>query len=76
MLSVSVFTCMCGVFLEALFYQTIVIFSQILIDCGVLNCFRRLWNRGPSKKQYKRLLPDIRFWQPLDENVIISEAEN
>lgn len=76
MLSVFVFDCMCGVFLEALFYQIIVIFPQILIDCGVLNGFRRLWNRGPSKKQYKRLLPDIRFWQPLCENVIISEAEN
>uniref|UniRef100_A0A3P8NGV9 Cation-transporting P-type ATPase N-terminal domain-containing protein n=1 Tax=Astatotilapia calliptera TaxID=8154 RepID=A0A3P8NGV9_ASTCA len=49
---------------------------EILIDCGCLNCFRRLWNRSPSKKQYKRLLPDLRFWQPLDENVIISEAEN
>ncbi|XP_024860631.1 polyamine-transporting ATPase 13A2-like isoform X2 [Kryptolebias marmoratus] len=43
---------------------------ELLIDVGVLNCFRLLRGKRPSKKQYKRLndlLSDSTSWPPLDQ---------
>ncbi|KAJ8395144.1 hypothetical protein AAFF_G00036000 [Aldrovandia affinis] len=43
---------------------------EVLIDNGVLNCFRTLRGKTESKKQYKRLdtlLSDTPTWPPLDQ---------
>ncbi|CAN9515694.1 unnamed protein product [Ophioblennius macclurei] len=45
---------------------------EVLVDLGILNCFRFLRGTHPSKKQYKRLnnlLSDSSSWPPLNQTL-------